>query len=307
VLHHRTGHAAVLNSAALEALGIPHHPDGLLVDRHDLLRGVPPLPEKELLASLDVVLDELASVGIVSVTDATHTNDRTALELLGRPPRVAVKAMVGWDRLDGVHYGAEVGGVGVGAAKIMPAREGGALTATGDKALLAFAVASAHHAGFPVAIHVMDIDTMADALDALSRSSPPLGTRDRIEHCSLALPEQLDALARLRVDVVTQPSFINRRAAKYREQISAVEQEWLWPLASLGKRGVPVRYSSDAPVVLPRPMEWLAAAMRREINSQEEVSWVDALKSAAAGPLLAEKQGSLVIYDRNAEAVRRLR
>jgi len=307
VLHHRTGHVAVLSSAALATLGIEDHPDGVLVDRHDLLARVPPLLAGALLGSLDQVLADLASRGIVAATDATHTNDRKTLELLDRSHEIAVQAMVGWDRLDRLAYGERLGSVVVGAAKIMPGPGGGALTAAGKSVDLGVAVTTAHRAGFPAAIHVMDIDTLAEALDALARSSPPAGTRDRIEHCSLALPEQLDALAQLSVDVVTQPSFVNRRAAKYREQLSAVEQGWLWPLASLQQRGITVRYSSDAPVAPARPADWLAAATRRELNSGEEVGWVGALMSSAAGPLLPGSHGTLVVFDRDSGAVRRLR
>jgi len=314
VLHHRTGHAAILNSVALAALGIEDPPEGPLVDRHDLLERVPPLPSQLLLASLDRVLENLSRLGIVSVTDATHTNDRATLELLDRPTRLDVQAMLAWDRLDGLRYRERVGSVVVGPAKIMPGPGGGALATTRPRAQaraqpadLGGAVATAHRAGFPVAIHVMEIDTMGEALEALSGSPPPAGTRDRIEHCSLALPEQLDALAKLPVEVVTQPSFVNRRALKYREQLSATEQDWLWPLASLMQRGIPVRYSSDAPVVPARPAEWLAAATRRELNATEEVSWVDALKSATAAPLVPGASRSVVIFDRESSLARRLR
>lgn len=288
VLHHRTGHLAVLNSEALIALGVPDRSDGFLVDRHDLLAKVPKLPIGELSYALDDVLGELAASDVVAATDATHTNDREALEFLDRPSPVEITAMAGWDRLAGLDYGERVGRVLVGPAKIMPGRDGQALTATGEVSSLGEAVASAHESGFPVAVHVMDIDTLAGTLDALEASAPPAGLLDRIEHCSLALPEQLDRLSRLPVAVVTQPSFVTRRAAKYREQLTDVEQQWLWPLGSLLRRDIPVRFSSDAPVAPSRPKEWLEAATRRDLNPAERISLSEALAAASVGSSLAE-------------------
>ena len=93
-----------------------------------------------------------------------------------------------------------------------------------------------------------------------------------------ALPEQLDRIGRLGVRVVTQPSFVTRRAQKYRDQLSAVEQAWLWPLASLLRRGIEVSFSSDAPTVPADPSEWIRAASTRAIGLAERVSVRAALR-----------------------------
>ena len=306
VLHHRTGHAAVLSSAALDAVGVPDHPDGLLVDRHELLSRVPPLPLAELTTALDGVLSELAANGVVAVTDATHTNDRAALEFLARPGPIGITAMIGWDRLDGLTHGALVDGVRVGPAKIMPGSGGQALSTRGADCSIDVAVEAAHKAGFPVAVHVMDIATLSQTLDALARSPAPEGTKDRIEHCSLALPEQLDRLADLPVEVVTQPSFVTHRATKYREQLSEVERAWLWPLASLADRGIPIRLSSDAPVVPARPPDWLTAATKREFNPGEALAPIDALRAATVGPLRPGAPGTLVVLEADLTSVKRV-
>lgn len=306
VLHHRTGHVAVLSSSALAAVGVPHHPDGVLADRHDLLDQVPRLDPHDLGAAVDEVLAELVANGVVAVTDATHTNDRAALEFLDRPAPVQVTAMVGWDRLDGLAYGERVGRVTVGHAKIMPGADDRAQAADGASVPLADAVARAHGVGFPVAIHVMDIDTLAATIEALADSPPPADTRDRIEHCALALPEQLDQLAELPVEVITQPSFVTRRAAKYRDQLSEVEQGWLWPMASIIDHGIPIRLSSDSPVVPARPLEWLAAARERDLNPGEKLFWLDALRAATVGPLEAGGPGTLVITSEDFGAIERV-
>ncbi len=298
VLHHITGHVVVVNTVAGHALGLAS--GDVLVERHDVLaRG--PRPERaESVTDVAAVLAELAARGVTACTDATHTNDLAALELLAeaaaKVPSVDVTAMVGADRLDSLgdlSFGSEVcvpsaagalGRVQVGHAKVMPPHD--------DDSAVAGLVAMARRHGFPVAIHVMDIDTLQATLDALEAHPPTLSAEtatrrarstepdravpdrvepDRIEHCALALPEQLDRIARLGVGVVTQPSFVTRRAQKYREQLSPTEQAWLWPLASLLRRGIRVTLSSDAPTVPPDPAEWMEAASGRDIAPAERI------------------------------------
>ena len=285
VLHHITGHVAVVNTAAGRALGLVG--GEVLVERHDVLARVPRPDRAETVAGVAEVLRDLAAAGIGACTDATHTNDLTALELLAdaaaQEAAVAMTAMVGADRLDTLGdlsfgevvngtTGAETGpgSVRIGHAKVMPPHD--------DDSVIGGLVAIARAHGFPVAVHVMDIDTLHAALDALEAHPQSAGaTRpdriepDRIEHCALALPEQLDRISRLGVKVVTQPSFVTRRAQKYRDQLSAVELAWLWPLAGLLRRGIEVSFSSDAPTAPADPAEWVAAATGRDLAPAERV------------------------------------
>ncbi len=292
VLHHITGHVAIVNSPAGRALGLAG--GEVLVERHDVLAAVPRPDRAATVAGVADVLADLAAAGITACTDATHTNDLGALELLAEAaagvPAVDVTAMVGADRLDSLEgrgFGESVlcpgaaapsAGVRVGHAKVMPPHD--------DDSAIADLVSTARAHRFPVAVHVMDIDTLQATLDALEAHPPPaVGMPagapdrmepdriqpDRIEHCALALPEQLDRIARLGITVVTQPSFVTRRAQKYREALSSTEQEWLWPLASLLRRGIPVRFSSDAPTVPADPAEWMAAATGRDVAPAERI------------------------------------
>ncbi len=341
VLHHITGHVAVANTAAGRELGLGS--GDVLVERHDVLARTPKPDRETVVSEVAAVLADLAAASISECTDATHTNDLCAVELLADAvaveSSVSVTAMVGADRLaslGGLPFGAEVqssttrssevpssekhssgetwkttcqttgrrsghGRVRIGHAKVMPPHD--------DDSAIGGLVAAARAHGFPVAIHVMDIDTLQVALDALEAHPPqPAATRqrlaeecslaascsesrntvigrelerlsarelelapDRIEHCSLALPEQLDRIARLGVTVVTQPSFVTRRERKYRERLSLAEQQWLWPLASLLRRGIRVALSSDAPTVPADPAEWIQAATCRDLAPAERV------------------------------------
>ncbi len=276
VLHHATGHAALLNTRALRALGAPDA-EGLLVRRHDLLARVPRLNRAALDAAVLAVGAELWAAGVVAFTDATHTNGPAEVDhLAGLADRLPqeVTVMAGWDRLGGLRFGERRGRVTIGPAKVL-LMDG-----------LADAVAAAHAAGFPVAVHAVDVEELARALDAVGRSPAPVGTRDRVEHCALALPEQVEALARLGVEVVTQPSFALHRAAKYRRELTELEHTWLWRLRSLLDAGVPVRLSSDSPVVPARPLDWLAAAVDRPVGAVgENLDRDTALGLAAAGPV----------------------
>ena len=286
VLHHITGHVAVVNTAAGRALGLAA--GDVLVERQDVLAAVPRPNRGAIVAEVAAVLADLAASGIAACTDATHTNDLAALELLAEAaagvPSVGVTAMVGADRLDSLGdlvFGQKVlsagdadGAVGVqvGHAKVMPPHD--------DDSAIAGLIATARGHGFPVAIHVMDIDTLQATLDALE-AHPPAANQiepDRIEHCALALPEQLDRIARMGLKVATQPSFVTRRAQKYRDQLSPTEQDWLWPLASLLRRGIPVTLSSDAPTVPPDPAEWIEAATSRDIAPAERIDASTALR-----------------------------
>ena len=262
VVHHRTGHVELRTAAAR--------------------RGRAPGPGSERLAeAVAAVSADLASAGVVAITDATHTNDRTALDLLDSLPlRQRVTAMVGADRLDGIGAGATVGRVTVGPAKVMPPVWG--------LERVAEAIGRAHDAGFGVALHAVDVDELQAGLDG------GLGAGDRVEHLGLALPEHVDELARRRVTVVTQPAFVTRRAAKYRQELTEVEHGWLYRLRSLLEAGVEVRVSSDAPVVPSRPLEAVAAAVGRTLGPSERIDVESALRLACA-PLVVGEPADLVV------------
>jgi predicted amidohydrolase YtcJ len=281
VLHDRTGHVAVVNTAAAKALGAQSHPDGILVEQQHILARTPRLATSDLKIAAQELFSEWRRRGLVTITDATHTNDLTAIAALGEigdtseAPRIT--AMVGADRLDGLRYEQICRGIKIGHAKVMPSVEGGT-----DLARL---VRGAHEAGFPAAIHVMDIDTLEEALLALEASSPPANTVDRLEHCSLALPEQLDRIGELGVSVCTQPSFLTRRLHKYLEELSPAEQKWLWPLGSLTERDIKVTLSSDSPVVPADPSEWFEASTNRPLGSHEVISEDSAQRMAAVSAM----------------------
>ena len=282
VLHHRSGHAAVLNTPALAEAGIPHHPDGLLVDRHDLLERVPRLPARALRQAAAATSARWESAGVSAFVDATHTNGRPEIELLAEwvasgVIRQVVTAMVGAAHVaDLPGHGASVGRVGVGHAKIMPAPD--------DPDRVARQVGQAHRLGFPVAVHVVDIDVLDSLLGALEASPPPPGSTDRIEHNSLCLPEQVERIAASGALVVVNPSFLVHRQAKYRAELTEVERAWLIRMGSLRRAGIGLRAGSDAPVVDCHPQEMIRAARAHPFAPAESLSAAEAESLLAPAP-----------------------
>lgn len=310
-IHDATGHEAVCNSAALRRLGLDGPapaPAGLeLLDgratgrlhhAEHLLDGVDRLPLDRLDAAAREVGEELARAGITAVTDATHTNGRDALRLLARWRaqgliRQRLEVMVGAEQVDEVAadrmgFGtAAAPDVTIGHVKIVPE----ALPA-GD---LRQAIAAARRHGFPVAIHTLDVASLAEALQALRHAPPAARGRDRLEHVALALPEQVDEIARSGAAVVTQPAFLLHRRELYRRELSAVERGWQYRTGSLVAAGVPVAASSDAPVVDAVPLEAVRVAAEREPGERLGWSAALALVTRAAGGVGATPAGTLAL------------
>lgn len=243
VLHHRTGHLQLRNSAAGAG-------------------PAPALDGDDLGDAMRDISIELARAGVVEVHDASPSNldDWRLLHMWVDDLVITqeVTVMPGVAHLGafadaGLHFGTRHGHTTVGPAKVLlPADE------------IAAAVEDAHERDWPVAVHVMDVDDLAAALGVV-------GTDDRLEHVALCLPEQVDAIARTGATVVTQPSFLVHRRTKYLEQLTRTEREWLYRVRSLLDAGVTVHLSSDAPVVPADPDEIARAAVERELNPSEAV------------------------------------
>ena len=271
LLHHGAGHVVVANTRALQALGDRGTDgpmaDGLLVGAESLLdERVPQLAGDEMIQAVGSASRELAQAGVTGCTDATVTNGLDRYDFLRGLTAEGVilqrlVVMPGVDHLldfidAGLRYGSGDDRCRVGHAKVVPPDEV-------DADEMREKVRVAHEEGWPVAIHVVDVDQLDAALGAIEESPAPAGTCDRLEHNALSLPEQVERIARSGAAVVTQPSFLEHRAKRYLEELSSVEQEWLYRVGSLLKAGVVVAASSDGPVAPSRPIEVAMAAMTR--------------------------------------------
>ena len=285
-LEHRSGHAAVLNTRALERAGIHREtpdpaggvierdpadgePTGLLLECSELLRQRlgPQRSTSEIADGLRQAGRRLASYGITSVQDAGAGNGPERWQLFANlrdggvlPQRITLMASAA--RLPEfaaaeLEWGSGDDRLRLGHAKIMLTRTAGALAPAPEE--LREIIAAAHRRGFPVALHCIEQEAVAAAVAALSSAPPipaefrPARPTDRLEHCAESPPPLVEAVQRGGAMVVTQPGFIYHRGAVYRAETPPELRPHLYPAGALRRRGVAVAFSSDAPVIDPNP------------------------------------------------------
>ena len=223
-INHRSGHACVLNSLAMERVGISDStdepagativrdletgsPNGLLLEIEDFLDGrILRPPTSEMSSLIERAARRLLSFGVTSVQDATHTNSLErwnlfeCLSTLTAPlPRITV--MPGVDHVSdftdaGLTFGSGNDRVRIGHAKLMVTASSGIPSLSLAK--LKAAVDGCVSLGFPVAVHAVEADIVRAVAEVLTASPSPLtgeGRREgetaphRIEHCSEAPPD----------------------------------------------------------------------------------------------------------------------
>ncbi len=253
----------ILNTVALRELArrvtgrsdlddLPHRgversdglPTGRLWRRDDLIQSLGEGPP-----DLKGVGRDLARLGITGVTDATPTADlltldriRSAQDSATLPTHVQLLASVTatsdhWCDPDCSDVHAHLT---LGALKIVLA----------DHSLPSFAeltsrIDQAHSAGRPVAVHCVtraSISLLVAALDSVGTIDG-----DRIEHASVVPVALLSTISRLRLRVVTQPSFIRLRGDRYLRDCAPDDLPHLYRYSSLMDAGVLSAASSDAP------------------------------------------------------------
>ena len=300
-LDHRSGHATVLNSRALEAAGI--HQDtadpleGVIVRDHAtgeitglLLELGMFLSERlgatresaQLEAGVVLLNRKLLSYGVTSAQDAGANNSPARWEVfrqLQASGRLLcrITMLAGASRLEEFLSNGLLGGSGddrlrLGHLKVMLTLTTGALHP--DLPTLRELVAAAHSHGFPVAIHAVEREAVAVAAQALgeARVRPEASqtrnfasrSRDRIEHCSECPPELAAQVRRSGAAVVTQPGLVYWNGGRYRKEVEPSLLGHIYPVGALNSAGVPVAFGSDAPFVDPNPWPAIYSAVTRE-------------------------------------------
>ena len=313
-LEHRSGHAAALNSRALELADIrldtPDPPGGVI--ERDPYTGEPMGVLFEMRSFLRERLGNirspqefkdgmraagrlLASYGITSAQDAGADNGIDRWHTFRRlqstdvlPCRITMFA--GAERLDelaaaGLSYGSGDNRLRLGHAKIMLTLTAGALHPSPVE--LKALVNGAHGRGFPVAIHCIEEEAIAAAARVLT-SCPQAGLNDRIEHCAEGTPQLLAAVRQAGAAVVTNPGFLYHNGASYRENVAARLLPHLYPAGALRRAGVMVAFGSDAPVIDPNPWPAIYSSVTRRAcdgrplygdgSAEQTVSVADALR-----------------------------
>ena len=298
-LNHRSGHACVLNGAALARIGIRADtpeppgatiareldtalPSGLLLDMDDFLDDrIPRLAPADLRRGIALANRRFLAAGITTAHDATPTNSparwRTLTRLVqSREFAPSLMIMPGATRLPefaraALTYGSQQAlkdtpaTATLGHAKFMLTQSGGNLYPSYDD--LSHAIAAAHRQGFPAAIHAVEATAVHAAATALAANPTP-ALRDRIEHASECPPATLDALRKARPVIVSQPNFIHDSGDRYLAELGE-QSHWLYPFRTLAKSGLTLAASSDAPVTHPDPLSAIRAAVTRRASSGE--------------------------------------
>ena len=169
-------------------------------------------------------------------------------------------------------------------------------------------VANVAKAGWPISIHANGDATIEMALDAIEAAygpgPPPTGI-NRIEHCTMARPDQLTRMKRLGV----QPSFLMNHVsfwgAAYRDTLfGPPRSERMDAAGDCVREGLPFTLHTDAPCSTLGTLRLIQTAVTRRclidgsvVGAEQAISVDDALKAvtinAAAQIGLADRLGTL--------------
>lgn len=291
-LHSADLHAYWLNTAALARLGVEPHlaPEGVVAEapafavQHQIERSIRGTIEDRILG----VLHELTRAGVAGVHDiddriARETFQRLATEraLPLRVHKLTIDAELDEVADAGIHTGSGDAWLDYGGVKLFSDGALGSHTcflsepfadrpdSRGVEAIdaveLRRMIARCTERGFSTAIHAIGDAAVRNAADALTASrgaSIGAAVPHRIEHAQHVRREHLGLLARSGAFAVMQSEscisdidMVERRLGR-RELVS-----YGW--RTLLEHGVPVAFSSDAPVEGIRPLHGIHAAVTR--------------------------------------------
>jgi len=327
------GHAVVVNSAALALIteeerraGDPE--TGLYTegDSGPFYRRIPPLSEDEAEQAVLAACDVALRTGITSVQTLLDTPDQMAAyarlrrkgklptRVVGMPPYDAVSAL----HAHGVNSTFGDDRLRFGAAKLFSDGSLGAQTAwlatpyadkpdtrgirIYDPADLKAKARDAQAKGFQVAIHAIGDQALRETIDAIEFALDGADNaihRHRVEHASVAPPDCVERMARLKIVATLQPQFVTSDTWTP-DRLGPTRAAWAYPFKTLLRAGVPITLSSDCPVERLDAFACLSSAVGRhawspaETLTAEEAIRAYCMGSAYAGHM-EERIGSLEV------------
>jgi predicted amidohydrolase YtcJ len=333
-LTHRSGHAHVLNSLALQLVGITAEsgdpPDGL-IDR-DLETGeptgvlygmggylakkIPPLSRVEMRQGVRLANEELLSLGITSIQDTTWHNDVQTWNMLQewksedilKPSVTMMLGMRGFDKYKKQLYepcGSE-NGLRIGGVKMIVHEITGDLEPSQKR--LNKIVLEILKAGLQAVLHAVEertIEAACDAIEYALKQLPRHDHRHRIEHCSVCPPALAKRIGDLGIMVVTQPAFLYYSGDRYLETVPPEQLRNLYPIKRLMEHHVRVAAGSDFPIAKPNPLIGIFSATTRmsengkPVLPEEGIERLEALRmyteTAAAVSFEEQVRGSITV------------
>lgn len=254
-VQHRSGVLWTLNSAGLERVGLPDHPDGRLPSSDPIW--AESLQRNE--SGLAEVSRTLGGYGVTGVTDAT--------------PDLGVDDVV---KLNVAHRRGEL------PQRVHCLAPGKRILHDTDLDLdeLTAWITARHTAGVPIAVHCVTAAQLVLTLSALQTAG--IHPRDRIEHAAVVPDDTVAQVAECGVMVVTQPNFVFERGDQYLVDVPADEHHELWRVATLLDAGVPVALSTDMPFGNGDPWQTMRAAVRRATGSGAVLGADESVRAATA-------------------------
>ena len=299
-LTHRTGQAHVLNSLALQQVGISGEtedppeglidrdlatgePTGLLYGMEDhLAKTIPPMDRDQLEHGVELGSRQLTAAGITSVQDVSWRNDLDRWEMVqGWKERGLLKPRVrmasgfrAFLRNDPHVFKGRIEETQfyLGGIKLILHETTGRLHPRQEE--LNEQVLEIHRAGQQAILHAIEenvIEAACSAVEYALKWFPRSDHRHRIEHCAVCSPRLAKRIASLGMVVVTQPSFIYHHGGRYLRTVSSEKLPYLYPVATLQNQDVRVAGSFDSPVVPANPLTGIFSAVSRMTESGETV------------------------------------
>ena len=319
ILTRAGGHSAVTNSLGLDLAGITletPQPEGGVIERGDsgelngiirerqeiVGRLVPDSTYEELIASLEINLNDLLRLGITSITDASKPPNQFAMweELYenAQLPLPRSQVQFQWFDIEGINevkarvgngndflkvgpikVFADGGFTGPAAYTLEPYRNQGEYRGylNMPEQELVEHLNEIHDAGWQMGIHaigdaaiVLVVNTLADALERNPRDDH----RHYLNHFSMRPPElTMELMAEHGIHITQQPNFTYTLEGRYVENLDGWRLQHNNPLRSPMDHGITVAISSD---ILPiGPMVGIYAAVTRKgmtgnVYGQEE-------------------------------------
>jgi len=310
-LTHRSRHAHVLNSLALDRVAISINtpdppgglidrstptgePTGILFEMNDFLsEHIPPLEESDFNRGIELVNQELLSLGITSIHDtSSHNGIKQWMSLCSWKekdkflPRVNMMlGLNGFNNREQSDFSCSRNKdqMRFSGVKIILDETTGQLYP--PQMELNRLVLEIHQAGLQVAIHAIEetaVESACIAIEHALKKVPKPDHRHRVEHCSVCSPSLAKRLALSEIMVVTQPAFIYHNGDRYLETVSNAEIQHLYPIGTLIKNRVNVAGSSDSPIVPPNPLIAMYAAVTRKTKTGNTVSTKERINPIAA-------------------------
>ena len=139
-----------------------------------------------------------------------------------------------------------------------------------DAGKLTALIIAAHRSGWQVATHAIGdraIDLVLDAYDQAQATHPRRDPRHRIEHFSVARPDQVSRAARLGIIAVPQGRFATEIGDGMLVALGPARETWLYRHRSLLDAGMILPGSSDRPVVSGAPLLGIHDMVNRRTGS----------------------------------------